>query len=276
MVFVSFQFNKPPIIFKSAAVNVTEVQSAELGVIEKEYDVVFNQKKELLESKDQAHVFDQIRLLQVEQDSIRTSYKDKLVSYDIDYEAKDSDYIFLSFVLNYLPVGLIGLLLAVIFSAAMSSTAGELNALAATTTIDFYKKYWSKSDDEKKDLRVSKLLTVAWGCLAIMIALVAGLFENLIELVNLLGSLFYGTILGVFLLAFFFKRVKAKGALFGAIIGQVSVGLLHVLTVYEVVTGVGYLWYNVIGCTIVILVGVLSHWIFFSKKSKGDPEVLEN
>jgi len=274
MVFVSFQFNKPPIIFNSAAVHVTEAQSIELAAIEKEYDVVFDQKRELLESENQENAFDEIRTLQTEQDSIRTSYKDKLVSYDIDYEAKDSDYIFLSFVLNYLPVGLIGLLLAVIFSAAMSSTAGELNALAATTTIDFYKKYWSKSDDEKKDLRISKMLTVAWGCLAIMIALVAGLFENLIELVNLLGSLFYGTILGVFLLAFFFKRVKAKGALVGAIIGQISVVLLHFLTVYEVVTGVGYLWYNVIGCSIVILIGALAHWIFFSKDSVKSDEVI--
>lgn len=273
MVFVSFQFNKPPIIFNAAAVNVTEEQSVELSVIESQYDIVFDQKKELLESKDQAFVFDQVRLLQVAQDSIRTSYKDKLVSYEIDYAPKDSDYIFLSFVLNYLPTGLIGLLLAVIFSAAMSSTAGELNALAATTTIDFYKKYWSKSDDEKKDLRVSKLLTVGWGCSAIVIALVAGLFENLIELVNLLGSLFYGTILGVFLLAFFFKRVMGRGALVGGIVGQISVVLLHFLTVYEVVSGVGYLWYNVIGCTIVIVIGILAHWIFFSRNQEGMKKV---
>ena len=132
-----------------------------------------------------------IKQLQNSQDSLRIVYKEKLRSIDPNFEEKDSDYIFLTFILNYLPSGLIGLLLAVIFSAAMSSTAGELNALAATTTIDYYKKFWSKEENSKKDLRVSKLLTVGWGILAITIALTAGLFENLIQLVNILGSLFY-------------------------------------------------------------------------------------
>ena len=123
------------------------------------------------------------------QDFLRNKYKNLLFEIDPAYETKDSDYIFLTFILNFLPHGLIGLLLAVIFSAAMSSTAGELNALSATTTIDYYKKFWSKSDDEKKDLKVSKWLTVSWGLLAILIALTAGMFENLIQLVNILGSL---------------------------------------------------------------------------------------
>ena len=147
----------------------------------------------------------------------------------------------------------------------MSSTAGELNALASTTTIDFYKKFVSKSDDEKKDLRVSKLLTAAWGVLAIGIALIAGLFENLIQLVNILGSLFYGTILGVFLLAFFFKFVRGKAAFIGAIIGQVLVLTLHFLTVVKIVE-LGFLWYNIIGSFIVILSGVFLQSTVFKQK----------
>ena len=146
----------------------------------------------------------------------------------------------------------------------MSSTAGELNALASTTTIDFYKKFVVQDEDEKRDLRVSKLLTVAWGILAICIALVAGLFENLIQLVNILGSLFYGTILGVFLLAFFFKKVNGKSALIAAIVGQITVLVLHFLTVYEYFD-LSYLLYNIIGSSIVILMGLLIQ--IFTKKT---------
>jgi SSS family solute:Na+ symporter len=254
MVFVSFQFNKPPIIFNSPATSIELKSNAELVALENSYSEIFNEKKEILENWDGSQV-KEINLLQEEQDVIREEYKETIASLDNNYEKKDSDYIFLTFVLNFLPHGLIGLLLAVIFSAAMSSTAGELNALASTTTIDFYKKFWSKSDDEKKDLRVSKLLTVAWGIVAIFFSLTAGLFENLIQLVNILGSLFYGTILGVFLLAFFFKSVQAKAALYAAIIGQVFVLTLHFMTVYDMIE-LSYLMYNIIGSIFVILTGI--------------------
>lgn len=258
MVFVSFQFNKPPIIFNTSNVNIATQQNQELQVLEQSYDETFTLKEnELLKwHKGEIDDFSGIQALQVQQDDLRKVYKDKMVKLDKGYEAKDSDYIFLTFVLNFLPNGLIGLLLAVIFSAAMSSTAGELNALASTTTIDFYKKFWSKEEDEKKDLRMSKILTVAWGIMAIIIALTAGLVENLIQLVNILGSLFYGTILGVFLLAFFFKKVGGNAALFAGIIGQVSVLLLHVLNVTGVID-IGYLLYNIIGSLIVILTGLI-------------------
>jgi Na+/proline symporter len=255
MVFVSFQFNRPPIAFNTHTAQLTVSEQSELSEIEASYDQIFERKKFLLESQNPA-VMDSVRTLQVQQDSIRTHYKTRLASFDPDYETEDRDYIFLSFILGFLPPGLIGLLLAVIFSAAMSSTAGELNALASTTTIDFYKKFWSKTDDDKKDLRMSKWLTVIWGFMAIGIALTAGLFENLIQLVNILGSLFYGTILGVFLLAFFFKRVGAKATFLAAIIAQVSVLVIHVLTVYEVIE-VSYLMYNVVGSAIVIFYGLL-------------------
>jgi SSS family solute:Na+ symporter len=205
---------------------------------------------------------------------IRDNYKGRLSRIDKNYESKDSDYIFLSFVLDYLPAGLIGLLLAVIFSAAMSSTAGELNALASTTTIDYYKKFWSKSEDDRKDLRMSKLFTAGWGVLAIIIALSAGLVENLIQLVNILGSLFYGTILGVFLVAFFFKKVQAKATLFAAIFGQSLVLTLHFLNITgNLGSGLGYLHYNIIGSIGVVLVALLLQMLVGGQNRS--PEELE-
>ena len=258
MLFVAFQFNEPPIIFNADNTQIELDQIEELAEIEKHYKVNFSAKKNMLMtwSTDKSESFDAIQNLQFHQDSLRAEYKTALSNIDPGYQSKDHDYIFLTFVLNFLPHGLIGLLLAVIFSAAMSSTAGELNALASTTTIDFYKKYWSVNDNEKRDLLVSKWLTVGWGVLAIVIALVAGLFENLIQLVNILGSLFYGTILGVFLLAFFFKHVKAKAALWAGVVAQVSVLILHYLTVQEYIE-LSYLLYNIIGSGIVILTGLL-------------------
>jgi len=255
MVFVSFQFNQPPIVFNPQKVEMTSLEEQNLKKIESSYDAVFDEKKMLLLNR--SNDSDRIQELQFAQDSIRANYKSELHSIDPDFEAKDSDYIFLTFILNFLPHGLIGLLLAVIFSAAMSSTAGELNALAATTTIDYYKKFWAKEDNDERDLKISKLLTIGWGILAIVIALTAGLFENLIQLVNILGSLFYGTILGVFLLAFFFKSVNAKAALIAGIIGQLTVLGIHFLKLYGFFD-LSYLMYNLIGSGVVILVGIIS------------------
>ena len=277
MLFVAFQFNKPPIIFNEATTSIALKEDANLVNIENAYDKNFEAKKSILDRWDGSdQQLEELQLLQNQQDSLRKNYKHQLSGLDKNYESKDSDYIFLTFVLDYLPHGLIGLLLAVIFSAAMSSTAGELNALASTTTIDFYKKFFVKEGhhDDTRDLMVSKILTVGWGILAIGIALTAGLFENLIQLVNILGSLFYGTILGVFLLAFFFKNVNAKSALIAAIIGQVFVLLLHTLTVLEYLE-LSYLLYNIIGSFIVILSGLIVQSLQ-EESSHYDNELIDN
>lgn len=268
MVFVSFQFNKPPIIFNHSNARLTATEQQKLQGIQDDYEATFAEKKEALINWNgsKSDDFQAIEALQNKQDALRTEYKKALLAADQEYVDKDSDYIFLSFVLEFLPNGLIGLLLAVIFAAAMSSTAGELNALASTTTIDFYKKFWSKGDNDANDLRVSKWLTVFWGILAIIIALTAGLFENLIQLVNILGSLFYGTILGVFLLAFFFKRIQAKTALIAGITGQVLVLTLHALTVFEIIE-LSFLLYNIIGSAAVVLTGLLMHSMTPKNKS---------
>ena len=268
MVYVSFQFNKPPIIFNTSATNIETQKQASLLLIENNYNDIFEEKKAALLAPNTNTK--NIQFLQAQQDSLRNSYKAEMSKIHSGYESKDSDYIFLTFVLGFLPHGLIGLLLAVIFSAAMSSTAGELNALASTTTIDFYKKFFKDSGDEKKDLRVSKLLTVAWGILAIIIALTAGLFENLIQLVNILGSLFYGTILGVFLLAFFFKRIGGTAAFIAGIIGQIVVLSCHFLSVYGYIE-LGYLLYNVIGSGTVIIMGIIIQTFL---KNNTKPELI--
>lgn len=275
MVFISFQFNKPPIVFNDHTVDLSQTEKAELDEIEKAYDVNFEEKRlaiinlpEYPTQRDYAP----IQAMQRYQDTLRTSYKEKLSLYDENYEDKDGDYIFLTFVLNQLPIGLIGLLLAVIFSAAMSSTAGELNALASTTTIDFYKKFISKSDNDKRDLNVGKLLTVAWGVMAIFIALIAGLFDNLIELVNILGSLFYGTILGVFLVAFFFKWVRGTAVFIAGLVGQIVVLTIHLLVVYGEIE-LSYLMYNIIGSAVVISVAIFLQLLI---GNKNNSEVLDS
>jgi Na+/proline symporter len=166
-------------------------------------------------------------------------------------ETKDPDYIFITFVLAQLPPGLIGLLLAVIFSAAMSSTASELNALASTSVIDFYKRVIKPKASEQHYVLVSKLMTVFWGILAILFATLAALVDNLIQAVNILGSIFYGTVLGVFVVGFFVTKVRATPTFIAAVISQIAVVVLFFFS------EIGFLWYNVIGCGLVVGLGWL-------------------
>lgn len=253
MIFVSFQFNQPPIIFNPSNTTVKVEMYPELTELESRYNEVFTEKRtHLIQGSD----FKTIEALQSKQNIIRNEYKKSISELDLDYAEKDTDYIFLYFILHYLPHGLIGLLLAVILSAAMSSTAGELNALSSTSTIDFYKRLNKNNHTDQQEMKTSKWLTVGWGVLAIFVALVANLFENLIELVNIIGSLFYGTILGIFLVAFFIKHVQSKAVFIAAIIGQTTVLTLHILTVAELIE-LGYLWYNVIGSALVVVSAII-------------------
>lgn len=168
-----------------------------------------------------------------------------------DTKTNDRDYMFITFILKYLPKGLIGLLLAVILSAAMSSTASEINALATITSIDLYGRNLKEEKDEKHMVKVTKLFTLLWGMIAITIACFANLAENLIQLVNIIGSIFYGNVLGIFLLAFFFKFIKANAVFIAALITQAIV-----------ITGwwldwMPYLWLNLFGCLLVILIAFI-------------------
>lgn len=159
---------------------------------------------------------------------------------------KDTDYVFLNYVLHYFPAGIVGLLLAVILSAAMSSTAGELNALASTAMVDFYQRLSPGSLNDKAQVRASRLFTLFWGLLAIGFALSASLFENLIQLVNIIGSLFYGTILGVFVCGFFIKKIKAMDVFPAALIAEAVVIICYMNT------EMSFLWLNPLGCGVVV------------------------
>jgi SSS family solute:Na+ symporter len=260
MLFIAYQFNAPPIIYNDSGIPKEILANPKLVELEEQHHRVFEEKKEVLAISyklvNNEKTMFEVQELQAQQEKLKKQYQTTLTTLYPDYNHKDGDYVFLTFVLKYLPNGLIGLLLAVILSAAMSSTASELNALASTTTIDFYKKYFTKGKPEN-EVRTSRLITVAWGITAIFVALVAGLFENLIELVNILGSLFYGTILGVFLVAFFFKKVGAKSVLIGAVIAEISILSLFTVSRFSTSFEIGYLWYNLIGSLIVIFISLI-------------------
>jgi Na+/proline symporter len=160
---------------------------------------------------------------------------------------KDGDYVFLSFVMNHFPAGLVGLLLAVILCAAMSATASAMNALGTTTMVDFYRRTMNPKVENDRALRLTKLFTAGWGLVAIGFALISSRLENLIQAVNILGSIFYGPMLGVFLVGFFFKRVQGTAVFWATLIAQAAV-----IAVFAA-SDIGFLWYNVIGCGAVVV-----------------------
>ncbi|MEO1232724.1 MAG: sodium:solute symporter, partial [Myxococcota bacterium] len=174
-------------------------------------------------------------------------------------DTEDADYVFVRFVLDALPSGIVGLLIAVILSAAMSSTASELNALGTTTTVDFWQRLGGGGADDRRKLLASKLFTAGWGLVALAFASFASLFDNLIEAVNVLGSIFYGTVLGIFVVAFFLPRVGGRAVFAGAVAGQAAVLALFVFS------KLGFLWYNVVGCLVVAGVSAIAQPLF------GDP-----
>jgi SSS family solute:Na+ symporter len=259
MVFVFFQFNQSPVFFNGPVKEkvMMSPQGAEIREIEQAYDQLFIRKKESLqqalslEGAASEEAFKQVQDLHQEEKELRREVKSLIVEADPLAEPKDTDYVFITFIMNYLPHGLIGLLLAVIFSAAMSSTAGELNALASTTTVDVYKRSVKKNAEEVHYLKSSKLFTVLWGLLAIAFATYATLLDNLIEAVNILGSLFYGTILGIFLVAFYIKRVGSNAVFYAALVAELIVVISYITT------DLAFLWLNPLGCGLVVLFGLL-------------------
>jgi solute:Na+ symporter, SSS family len=196
------------------------------------------------------------QFLQAQQDSLRQRGIRLMQQRDPEANLKDQDRVFLNFVLNHLPVGLVGLLMAVIFSAAMSSTAAELNALASTTMVDIYQRIGRPDGDDAHNLLVSRGLTFGWGVLAIGFAITAGRFENLIEYVNILGSLFYGTILGLFGVAFFFPKIGGTATFIGGLVAELVVMGCFFLPLLAPEAfawlNIGYLWFNLIGAALVL------------------------
>ena len=262
MVFVFYQFNYSPLNFNPAAQTVVnnseyvedynELKTELQQVQEKQREISYEYAEiSNVESTEKELLQQELAHLNKTALNIREQAKTVIHKADASVETNDTDYVFIHFILNNLPRGIIGLLLAVILCAAMSSTAAELNALASTTTIDLYKRNISQNKTKEHYVIMTKWFTFGWGVLAILFACVANLFENLIQLVNIIGSIFYGNVLGIFLLAFFVKYVKGNSVFVAAIITQ-----------FIVIAGwwydwMPYLWLNLFGCGLVMGIAMI-------------------
>jgi len=260
MVYVFYIFNQPPVHFKEQSLEVVRNSeyANELVVAQAAYDDLLEERKELAlayAEKGTEELELNLQLADAQVERARTGVKELILKADEDIEIKDSDYVFLTFIINYLPHGFIGLLIAVILSAAMSSTSSELNALASTTSVDIYKRLLKKDGSDRHYLLTSKMLTLLWGMLAISFAILAKNSENLIEAVNIVGSLFYGTVLGIFLVAFFFKYVKGTAVFYAAIIAESLVLIGYFLP--DEIFNISYLLYNAIGAVLTIVLGLI-------------------
>ena len=265
MVFVFYQFNEAPINFNPTATELVlnSDYSKEYITLQNKQKEIFDGKKliinDFIKSGKSIEISQGISKANKADHDIRNQAKlliEKAANKEnIKVESNDKDYVFIHFILNNLPRGLIGLLLAVILSAAMSSTSSELNALGSTTTMDLYKRNTGEKT-EAQMVKASKWFTFMWGIIAIGVASVANLFENLIQLVNIIGSVFYGNVLGIFLLAFFFKFVKGHAVFFSALITQGIVIGLFFLNQYDIIN-LPFLWLNFVGCFIVITIACL-------------------
>lgn len=258
MVFVFFQFVTPPLFF-----NPVEEAKVKSGTYASEYQIIENQYSEIhkekqqelktlissIDSDDKEAIKNQTQIIvdkQKEADELKKNAVEIIKKSDPTADSNDTNFIFLSFIINFLPIGFVGLLIAAILSASMSSTSAELNALASTTVIDFYKRLIKNNADDYQYVKISKMATVFWGVYAILFALLAKELGSLIEAVNILGSLVYGTILGIFLTAFYLKKVSGTPTFLAAILAELLVLYCYLFT------DIPFLWYNVIGCLTVV------------------------
>jgi SSS family solute:Na+ symporter len=279
MVFVFFQFNPVPLNFNPNNKIIVENSQYkdEYHALEKKLDALSEDKKvinllyidQLNQDYDNPILRKELIGLSTKEKDLRDRAKEIILKADSGSETNDKDYVFFHFILNYLPKGLIGLLLAVIISAAMSSTASGLNALASTTAIDIYKRNLKEEKSEKHYLNATKFFTLFWGIVAILFASIGTLFENLIQLVNIVGSIFYGTVLGIFLVGFYIKFVKAKSIFYSALVSQITIFIIYYYAIYVFPAGeakLGYLWLNFIGAMLTIVLSSLLQLSVFRKE----------
>lgn len=267
MVFVFYQFVAPPLFFNPEGIKLVENSkyADQYHTMNEEYKELSSEKSKELNSlveainkndeEQEKLALDKIENVQRSMTNLKGEYLSLMKKENQKADTNDTNYIFLSFVINFLPIGLIGLVLAAIFSASMSSTSAELNALASTTVIDIYKRVINKNATDHHYVFISKISTVLWGLYAIGFALFANKLGSLIEAVNILGSLFYGTILGIFLVAFYLKKVKGTPTFIAAIIAEIVVLYCFFFT------SIPFLWFNVIGCLVVVTVALLLNQI---------------
>ena len=266
MVFMFYQFEKPPLFFDRPAYEraISHGAAPELQKLEADAGAVFDQKKAALRAvaaDPSPEHFEAAKMLDQRAQEIRKETRDVLNRAGADPKSKESDYVFITFILEQLPHGLVGLLVAVILSATMSATAAALNALGSTTVVDFYRPIIFPNASDGHYLRATQVFTAAWGLVAIGVASFARLVENLLEAGNILGSIFYGSILGLFLVAFFIGNVRGSAVFLAAVVAQALVFLLFFTT------GLGYLWYNVIGCGAVLLLAPVLQYLVFGREN---------
>ena len=280
MVFVFFQFNPVPLNFNpnnKALIEKSQYKN-EYHSLEKQLDALSEDKKvinllyidQLNQDYDNPILRKELIGLSSKEKDLRDHAKEIILKADSNSETNDKDYVFFHFILHYLPKGLIGLLLAVIISAAMSSTASGLNALASTTAIDIYKRNLKEEKSERHYVNATKFFTLFWGIIAILFASIGTLFENLIQLVNIVGSIFYGTVLGIFLVGFYIKHVQAKAIFYSAVVSQIAIFIIYYYAIFVFPSGeekLGYLWLNFIGAMLTIVLSMIMQAVAFRKKS---------
>lgn len=272
LVFSFYQYQKPPIFFNSYELNKIQKSSysEEFKLKEAEFNNAFEEKKlkvieldnALTKNENVEALSSQVKAANQKLQDKRTEALAIMKKNDAKADTDDTNYVFLRFVTQYLPQGLIGLLIAIVCMASMGSTASALNSLASTTSVDIYKRFINKGGSELNYLNISKLATLFWGILSIGMALYASKLGNLLEAVNILGSLFYGTILGVFLVAFYFKRIGGQAVFYSAIISEI---IIFIAFKYD---WMAYLWLNVFGCALVISFGFLIQQFIPAKSVK--------
>jgi SSS family solute:Na+ symporter len=262
MVFVFFQFHSAPLHFNpnnttniNKSVYKDDYHKLELklkSVAEEKEEISMLYVNQLHQDYDNKELHNRLITLNTREKDLRENARTLIEKVDKNAETNDKDYVFLYFILNFLPKGMIGLLLAVIISAAMSSSASGLNALASTTAIDIYKRHIKGERSDKHFVDASKLFTLFWGIVAILFACVGTLFENLIQLVNIIGSIFYGTVLGIFLVAFYIKYVRAQAIFWSALVTQFIIFGVYYADV------VSFLWLNIIGAALTIVFSLIT------------------
>ena len=278
LVFAFYQFHTPPVFF-----NKVEVESIRHSAYNSQYDSlqkVYSLKQEekrlqineyirALHEKDKAKeesLGADLKISQAKADTIRKKTLALVRKNSGSEKTNDTDYVFLSFVMEYLPVGLVGLLIAIIFLAAMGSTASGLNSLASTTIVDFYKRFHQCEESESYYLAASRWVTVLWGVFCVVVAFFASrLGDNLIEVVNILGSFFYGTILGIFLVAFWMKQVKGTAVFYAALLTEMFVIAAWYFNV------MAFLWLNVLGCLLLMILAAGIQYLFSKNVRTRNP-----
>jgi SSS family solute:Na+ symporter len=272
LVFTFYQFHQAPVFFNQVEVNRIEgsADKSQYQKLEHDYQLLHEEKKvyvndlvtALHTNNEKAIAQVRIQLQQADKKSmaIKTEVTTLMKKSNPNADTNDTNYIFLSFVTQQLPVGIVGLLIAIIFLASMGSTASGLNSLASTTIVDFYKRIFKKEESDKQYLSASRWATVAWGVFCVIVALYASKLGNLIEAVNILGSLFYGTILGIFLVAFYMKKISGTAVFYAAVITEIFIGYAWITNL------MAFLWLNVIGCLLVMILAYLIQ-LFCNRKA---------